>query len=43
MLLAIDVSNTNSKFGVFDGDKIVGAMAPAHRGHAHRPTNTPSG
>ena len=36
MLLAIDVGNTNSKFAVFDGDRIVGAVPPAHRGQAHR-------
>ena len=43
MLLAINVSNTNIKFGVVDGDEIVGAMAPAHLGRCARPTSTPSG
>ena len=36
MLLAIDVSNTNTKFAVVDGDRIVGEWRAAHRGHAHR-------
>ena len=36
MLLAINVNNTNVKFGVVDGDRIVGEWRAAHLGHAHR-------
>ena len=36
MLLAINVNNTNIKFGVVDGDRIVGEWRQPHLGHAHR-------
>ena len=43
MLLAINVNNTNIKFGVVDGDQHRRRMAPAHRRPCARPTSMPSG
>ena len=35
MLLAIDVGNTNTVFGIYKDEELIGQLPPVHDGGAH--------
>ena len=40
MLLVIEVGNTNTKIGVYDGARLLRLLAPHHAGASRPPTST---